>query len=154
MFFDSHAHINEKSFSKEAREAVIEAVEASKVDYVTDIGYDLESSKLAADHAAKYTWCYAAVGCHPHDTKSMDEIQLAMIKLLAKKKDVVAVGEIGLDFHYDNSPRDVQREWFRKQIRQQLLLKNPLTNPKPVLPTKQPSVLLLNGQKMPHWLPS
>ena len=84
--FDSHAHINEKSFSKEAREAVIEAVEASKVDYVTDIGYDLESSKLAADHAAKYTWCYAAVGCHPHDTKSMDEIQLAMIKLLAKKK--------------------------------------------------------------------
>lgn len=45
-------------------------------------------------------------------------------------------------------------ERFRKQIRQQLLLKNPLTNPKPVLPTKQPSVLLLNGQKMPHWLPS
>ena len=126
MFFDSHAHINEKSFSKEAREAVIEAVEASKVDYVTDIGYDLESSKLAADHAAKYTWCYAAVGCHPHDTKSMDEIQLAMIKLLAKKKDVVAVGEIGLDFHYDNSPRDVQREWFRKQIRLANELKMPI----------------------------
>ncbi len=125
MFFDSHAHINEKSFSKEAREAVIEAVEASKVDYVTDIGYDLESSKLAADHAAKYPWCYAAVGCHPHDTKSMDEIQLAMIKLLAKKKDVVAVGEIGLDFHYDNSPRDVQREWFRKQIRLANELKMP-----------------------------
>lgn len=126
MFFDSHAHINEKSFSKEAREAVIEAVEASKVDYVTDIGYDLESSKLAADHAAKYPWCYAAVGCHPHDTKSMDEIQLAMIKLLAKKKDVVAVGEIGLDFHYDNSPRDVQREWFRKQIRLANELKMPI----------------------------
>lgn len=126
MFFDSHAHINEKSFSKDAREAVIEAVEASKVDYVTDIGYDLESSKLAADHAAKYPWCYAAVGCHPHDTKSMDEIQLAMIKLLAKKKDVVAVGEIGLDFHYDNSPRDVQREWFRKQIRLANELKMPI----------------------------
>lgn len=101
-------------------------MEASKVDYVTDIGYDLESSKLAADHAAKYTWCYAAVGCHPHDTKSMDEIQLAMIKLLAKKKDVVAVGEIGLDFHYDNSPRDVQREWFRKQIRLANELKMPI----------------------------
>ena len=126
MFFDSHAHINEKIFSKEAREAVIEAVEASKVDYVTDIGYDLESSKLAADHAAKYPWCYAAVGCHPHDTKSMDEIQLAMIKLLAKKKDVVAVGEIGLDFHYDNSPRDVQREWFIKQIRLANELKMPI----------------------------
>lgn len=117
MFFDSHAHINERSYSPEAREAVIEAIERSKVDHVVDIGYDLESSLMAADHAAKYPWCYAAVGCHPHDTKDMDDMQLSMIKSLAAKKDVVAIGEIGLDFHYDNSPRDVQREWFRKQIR-------------------------------------
>lgn len=126
MFFDSHAHINEKSFSLEAREAIIEAIENSKVDYVTDIGYDLESSKMAVDHAAKYEWCYAAVGCHPHDTDGMDQIQLAMIKLLAKKKDVVAIGEIGLDFHYDNSPRDVQREWFRNQIKLANELKMPI----------------------------
>lgn len=126
MLFDSHAHINNKDMSREAREAVAEAIEKSSLDYVMDIGFDLESSKLAAEHAEKYPWCYAAVGCHPHDTKDMDDIQLTMIKGLARKKKVVAIGEIGLDFHYDYSPRDVQREWFRKQIRLANELKMPI----------------------------
>ncbi len=100
----------------EAREAVAAAIEASSVDYVVDIGFDLTSSQVAAEHAARYEWCYAAAGCHPHDTKDMDDMKLALIKGIAKKNKVVAVGEIGLDFHYDNSPRDVQRYWFRRQI--------------------------------------
>ncbi len=125
MFFDSHAHLNNE-MPQEAREEMIKAVQNSQLDYVMDIGFDLASSKLAADHAAKYPWCYAAVGCHPHDTKDMDDMQLAMIKGLAKKKKVMAIGEIGLDFHYDNSPRDVQREWFRRQIRLANELKMPI----------------------------
>ena len=125
MFFDSHAHINNEMKPQE-REAMIEAIEKSQLDYVMDIGFDLASSKLAADHAAKYPWCYAAVGCHPHDTKDMDDMQLAMIKGLAKKRKVMAIGEIGLDFHYDHSPRDVQREWFRRQIRLANELKMPI----------------------------
>ena len=125
MFFDSHAHLNNE-MPQEAREEKIKAVQNSQLDYVMDIGFDLASSKLAADHAAKYPWCYAAVGCHPHDTKDMDDMQLAMIKGLAKKKKVMAIGEIGLDFHYDNSPRDVQREWFRRQIRLANELKMPI----------------------------
>lgn len=112
--------------SEDARAAMIKAVEDSQLDYVMDIGFDLASSKLAADHAAKYPWCYAAVGCHPHDTKGMDDMQLAMIKGLAKKKKVMAIGEIGLDFHYDHSPRDEQREWFRRQIRLANELKMPI----------------------------
>lgn len=126
MLFDSHAHINNGDMSPEAREAVAEAIEKSSLDYVMDIGFDLESSKLAADHAAKYPWCYAAVGCHPHDAKDMDDMKLMMIKGLARKNKVVAIGEIGLDFHYDFSPRDVQREWFRKQIRLANELKMPI----------------------------
>lgn len=126
MLFDSHAHLNENSLSPEVRGAVIEAIEKSSVDYVADIGFDLESSKLAVDHAAKYHWCYAAVGCHPHDSKDMDDMQLAMIKGLARKKRVAAIGEIGLDFHYDHSPRDVQREWFRRQIQLANELKMPI----------------------------
>lgn len=117
MLFDSHAHINEASYSPEERAELIKTIEASDVDYVADIGYDLASSKLAVEHAAKYPWCYAVVGCHPHDAKSMDDMELAMYKGLARKKKVVAIGEIGLDFHYDHSPRDIQREWFRRQIR-------------------------------------
>lgn len=125
MFFDSHAHLNNE-MSDEARAAMVKAIEDSELDYVMDIGFDLPSSKLAVDHAAKYPWCYAAVGCHPHDTDSMDDMQLALIKGLAKKKKVMAIGEIGLDFHYDHSPRDVQREWFRRQIRLANELKMPI----------------------------
>lgn len=126
MLFDSHAHINEASYSPEERAELIKTIEASHVDYVADIGYDLASSKLAVEHADKYPWCYAVVGCHPHDAKSMDDMELAMYKGLARKKKVVAIGEIGLDFHYDHSPRDTQREWFRRQIRLASELKMPI----------------------------
>lgn len=126
MLFDSHAHINEASYSPEERAELIKSIEASDVDYVADIGYDLASSKLAVEHAAKYPWCYAVVGCHPHDAKSMDDMELVMYKGLARKKKVVAIGEIGLDFHYDHSPRDIQREWFRRQIRMANQLKMPI----------------------------
>lgn len=125
MFFDSHAHIN-NDMSPAARENMIKAIEQSELDFVMDIGFDLASSKLAADHAAKYPWCYAAVGCHPHDTKDMDDMQLTLIKGLAKKQKVMAIGEIGLDFHYDHSPRDIQREWFRRQIQLANQLKMPI----------------------------
>lgn len=126
MLFDSHAHINEASYSPEERAELIKTIEASDVDYVADIGYDLASSKLAVEHAARYPWCYAVVGCHPHDARSMDDMELAMYKGLARKKKVVAIGEIGLDFHYDHSPRDTQREWFRRQIRMASQLKMPI----------------------------
>ena len=126
MLFDSHAHINEASYSPEERAELIRTIEASDVDYVADIGYDLASSKLAVEHAAQYPWCYAVVGCHPHDAKSMDDMELTMYKGLARKKKVVAIGEIGLDFHYDHSPRDIQREWFRRQIRLANQLKMPI----------------------------
>lgn len=126
MLFDSHAHLNNDGMSETAREAMAAAIEESSLDYVMDIGFDLASSKLAVDHAAKYPWCYAAVGYHPHDAKDLDDLTLAMIKGLAKKQKVMAIGEIGLDFHYDHSPRDVQREAFRKQIRLANELKMPI----------------------------
>jgi TatD DNase family protein len=130
MLFDSHAHVNEDGFSDEERQEMVDAIEASiasgTLDYVADIGCDLATSKMAVDHAAKYDWCYAAVGSHPHDAENMDDMQLALIKGLAAKKKVVAIGEIGLDFHYDNSPRDDQRLWFRKQIRLANELKMPI----------------------------
>lgn len=96
------------------------------MSYAMDIGFDLESSAMAAEHAAAWPWCYAAVGCHPHDAKEMDDMKLALIRDLAAKDKVVAIGEIGLDFHYDLSDRDVQREWFRKQIRLANELKMPI----------------------------
>ncbi|QAT43583.1 TatD family hydrolase [Aminipila luticellarii] len=127
MLFDSHTHINNETLTEEDRIALAEKIEASDVSYVMDVGFNLESSVLAVKHAEKYPWCYAAVGCHPHDTKDMDDMQLAMLKGLAKKDKVMAIGEIGLDFHYDFSERDVQEEWFRKQIQLANELKMPIT---------------------------
>jgi TatD DNase family protein len=126
MLFDSHTHINNEGYDETGRLELIKKIEASQVSYVMDVGFDLESSAMAVKHAQKYAWCYAAVGCHPHDTKSMDDMQLAMIKGLAKKPKTMAIGEIGLDFHYDFSERHIQEEWFRKQIQLANELKMPI----------------------------
>lgn len=125
MLFDSHAHINSERYDDD-REKIIEAIEKSDLEYVMDIGFDLESSMMAVEHAKKYSWCYAAVGCHPHDAKTMDEATLAMFRGLAKKPKVKAIGEIGLDYYYDHSERDVQQFWFRRQIQLALELQMPM----------------------------
>lgn len=121
MLYDSHAHLNNERFSEAERAQLLEIVDTAvaegRLSYVNDIGFDLESSALAARHAEMYDWCYAAVGCHPHDSKNFDEAQLSMIRMLAQKEKVKAIGEIGLDFYYDHSDRDTQRYWFREQIR-------------------------------------
>ena len=126
LLFDSHAHINEERFEGEKRSELCEQIRQSKLNYVMDIGFDLESSLQAVKDAAENDFCYAVVGVHPHDAKSMDEAVLAMIRGLAKKPKVQAIGEIGLDFHYDNSPRDEQRYWFRKQIQLAVELQMPI----------------------------
>ena len=126
MLFDSHAHINNTDMTPERVEELVSQVENSTLEYVTDIGFDLPSSRKAVENAARYPWCYAAVGVHPHDTDDMDDMTLYMIKSLAAKPKVQAIGEIGLDFHYDNSDRDAQRTWFRRQIRLANELKMPI----------------------------
>lgn len=115
MLFDSHAHINSGKFDNN-REELAKWIEESDVDFVMDVGCDFESSVLSVENAAKYDWCYGAVGCHPHEADSMDDETLLMFKGLAKKPKIKAIGEIGLDYHYDYSPRDVQQYWFRRQI--------------------------------------
>ncbi len=118
--YDSHAHLNEDGFSESERAEFIEkiqvGIDSGLISYVNDIGYDLESSRLAAKHAAELPWCYAAVGCHPHGADEFSDEQLAEIEELAKGEKVKAIGEIGLDYHYDNSDRENQKYWFRRQI--------------------------------------
>lgn len=126
MLFDSHAHLNNGELTEEERQAWVRAIEESPLDYVMNVGFDPASSLLAAEQAEKYPWCYAAAGCHPHDTKDMDEAKLQMIREIAGRDKVMAIGEIGLDYHYDLSDRDVQREWFRRQIRLANELKMPI----------------------------
>ena len=116
MLFDSHAHLNNETYTDEEREALITEIEASDLSYVCDIGFDLPSSVMAAEHAQRLDWCYAAVGVHPHDAGSMDEGVIAKLRMLAQREKVAAIGEIGLDFYYDHSDRESQIYWFRRQV--------------------------------------
>lgn len=115
MLFDSHTHLDDERFDKD-RDIVIARARENGVGYLLNPGADLNTSIRAVNIAEKYEHIYAAVGVHPHDVKDMDEDTIEVLKALSNKEKVVAIGEIGLDFYYDNSPRDLQRKWFRRQI--------------------------------------
>ena len=117
ILFDSHTHINNDGYSEEERAQLIAAIADSEVAYVMDVGFDLPSSERAVSDAALLPWCYAAVGVHPHDTKTMTEEIYEKIRRLAGQPKVQAIGEIGLDFYYNHSDAEDQRYWFRRQIR-------------------------------------
>lgn len=126
MLYDSHTHLNNEDMSKEYLEQLFKEIEASDVCYVNDIGFDLPSSIRALEHAKRFPWCFAVVGVHPHDAKTLNEEMLATIEEMAKDDRVAAIGEIGLDFHYNLSEPDVQRYWFRRQIQLALKMKLPI----------------------------
>lgn len=116
MLIDSHAHLNDKRFDLD-RDYLIENLKNNGIELVVNVGADMESSRASVDLAQKYEAIYAAVGIHPHSATEMNEETLKEIEELSKGEKVVAIGEIGLDYYYDNSPRDIQRECFRAQIR-------------------------------------
>ena len=116
MFVDSHAHIDDEKFDGD-REEIIQAIRANGVEFFINVGADLTSSMNSIKLSEQYDFIYAAVGVHPHDAESMDETTIEVLRTLSKKEKVVAIGEIGLDYYYDNSPRDIQKERFLDQIR-------------------------------------
>lgn len=112
---DSHVHLDDKRFLKD-QDQVIANFERDGVDLVVNIGADLVTSKSSVFLAENHDRIYATVGVHPHDAKTYDQDVEDQLRMLAKRDKVVAIGEIGLDYHYDFSPREVQKEAFRKQL--------------------------------------
>jgi len=125
MLFDSHAHLDASKFDKD-RDAVIKRAYESGVTHIMNPGADYESSVNAVKLSEQYEFIYAAVGIHPHDAETLDDMMLGLIKAMARKPKVKAIGEIGLDYHYDFSPRDVQVYWFKKQLQLAKELKMPV----------------------------
>ncbi len=115
MLFDTHAHLNDERFDIDREELLGSFTQKGLYAYC-EIGYDMHSSYRAQELASQYSFVYCAVGVHPHDTKYMKEDDIPALRELLKKDKVVALGEIGLDYYYDNSERDVQREWFARQL--------------------------------------
>lgn len=116
MLFDSHAHLNDERFDED-RDAVIEMLRAEGIDLVVNPGACMQTSKTAVELANREDFIYATVGVHPHEVEDMKDEDLEELRRLCNENEkVVAIGEIGLDYYYDLSPRDIQKKWFIKQI--------------------------------------
>lgn len=113
---DTHAHVDDRRFNKD-RGKVLERARAADIAQIVNIGADIASSRASVALAEESPFVYATVGVHPHSAKSVDDAVLAEMYQLAKSSRVVAIGEIGLDFYRDLSPRPQQRMAFAQQLR-------------------------------------
>lgn len=115
QMIDSHAHLDEERFDED-RDELIKSLKENAISYVINPSSDMETSRRVVELSNKYENIFAAVGIHPHDAEGFKEDDLDELRELSKDERVVAIGEIGLDYYYDNSPRDIQKEVFRKQL--------------------------------------
>lgn len=115
MIFETHAHYDDKAF-EEDREPLLNHLQEQGVGNVVNIGASLASSQASVALAEKYPFIYAAVGVHPDETKELTEENFKELITMIQHEKVVAVGEIGLDYYWDSTPRDVQKDWFERQL--------------------------------------
>ncbi len=115
MIFDSHAHYDDKQFDKD-RDELLSSMKYNGVEFILNSGESLKASKAGIELGKKYDFIYSAVGIHPNNTKNMSDNILNEIKKLAYNEKVRAIGEIGLDYHYDNQDKKKQQYWFKKQL--------------------------------------
>jgi len=124
---DSHAHLDGEEFDPD-RIAVLERARAAGVRYLLLIGGATGPERLrgALDIAEGHEWIYAAAGIHPHEAAKAEERHFDELRRLARHPKMLAIGEIGLDYHYDHSPRDAQRRVFERQLELARELKLPV----------------------------
>ena len=116
MIFDCHAHVHDRQFDGD-RDAVVERARAAGVETILTVGCDLDDSRRALEAAGRYAGIYASVGVHPHEAKAApNDLAAAFAPLLAGER-AIAIGETGLDYYYDHSPRDAQAHVLREQLR-------------------------------------
>ncbi len=116
MLIDTHAHIQMPEFDADREEVLARAKDVG-IELLITVGYHLEASRLAVEAAQRYREVYASVGVHPHDARHYDDGAEETLRELSKSPKVVAIGEAGLDFYRNRSPRAAQIEAFRRQIR-------------------------------------
>lgn len=116
MFFDTHVHLNAEQFEEDVQEVIDRALSEGVKNMVV-VGFDRPTITKAMELVEKYDFLYASVGWHPVDAIDMTDEDLQWIEELSAHTKVVALGEMGLDYHWDKSPKEIQKEVFRKQIR-------------------------------------
>ena len=115
MIFESHAHYDDEAFDED-REALIQSLPENGIDTVINVGASLDSCKSTIALMEKYPFVYGAMGVHPSETGELNEENFQWLKEQCTREKVVAVGEIGLDYHWKEPEPDVQKKWFERQL--------------------------------------
>ena len=115
MLFDTHAHLNDPAFDPD-REELMAGLAAKGIGYVMNAGCSLQSSRDIVKMAEQYPWLYGSVGSHPDSADEVNEEVIEQYRQLCQHEKVKAIGEIGLDYYYEDIPRDIQKNAFRMQM--------------------------------------
>ena len=115
MLFDTHAHYDDDRFSED-RDEILSCMQENNVGNILNSCSEISDIPKILEIIKKYPFMYASVGIHPHSTADTTEEDMLTLAKYSKEEKVVAIGEIGLDYFYDFSPRDLQKKWFSRQI--------------------------------------
>lgn len=115
MIFESHAHYDDEQFDGDRKE-LLNSMQENGIGTIINVGATFQSCKEVVQLAQEYPFIYAAVGVHPDEVGELDEEKFAYLKEQCQNEKVVAVGEIGLDYYWDNESHEVQKKWFQKQL--------------------------------------
>lgn len=115
MIFDTHTHYDDEAFNED-RDELLNSMAAQGIGKIINIGATLKSTGTTVDLMQQYPFIYGAVGVHPEGVAEMTEESIEWLRELCKLDKTVAVGEIGLDYYWDEPERDIQKKWFRRQL--------------------------------------
>ncbi len=116
MIFDTHAHYDDEQYDSD-RDALLESMKGAGIGNIVNIGANMKTSQNSLDLAHKYDFIYAAVGVHPSDVEELDDANMEKLRVMSSDDKCVAIGEIGLDYHWPDPAPDIQKKWFREQMK-------------------------------------
>lgn len=116
MIFDTHAHYDDEAFDLD-RESLLEDINKKGVEYIVNIGSSVDSTRKTLELADRYPFIYGAAGVHPSETKDLSLKDLEWLRKAAGHKKTVAIGEIGLDYYWPEPDKEIQKKWFKEQLK-------------------------------------
>ena len=115
MIFDTHAHYDDDAFDED-REPLLAQLKAAGIERVVNVGASIHSSHTTLELIEKHDFLYGAIGVHPSETEELNEEWMNWLEEKSHEKKVVAIGEIGLDYHWEEPAKDIQKHWFVRQL--------------------------------------
>ena len=115
MILESHAHYDDEAFNED-RDELLRSMPQNDIGYIINVGSSLETTKTTVELTSKYPYIYGAAGVHPNETGELNEDNFSWLRQQCGKEKIVAVGEIGLDYYWDEPNHDTQKKWFERQL--------------------------------------